>query len=322
MPEINRIVCLDGATLYPMGDPHWAPFAEVAAFEVYDRTAPDEIIERVGGAEMILTNKVVIDAATIAALPALKYIGVLATGYNIVDIAAARAAGITVTNIPAYSTSSVAQLVFALLLSITNRVEYYASENSRGRWAKCPDFSFRDIEWSELAGKTFGIVGLGSIGHAVARIASAFGMKVAVFTSKKASELPDGYTKMDLDELFAAADVLSLHCPLTPGTRNLVDARRLALMKPTAILINTSRGPVVDEQALADALNSGRIYAAGLDVLAQEPPKADCPLLGARNCFITPHIGWASVEARERLMDIAIANVRAFADGSPQNVVN
>ena len=322
MSEINRIVCLDGATLYPADDSRWAEFAQVAPFEVYDRTAPSEVVKRIGNARMVLTNKVVLDAATIAALPDLKYIGVLATGYNVVDIAAARSAGIVVTNIPSYSTDSVAQSVFALLLAITNRVEHYAAENSRGRWAASSDFSYRDIEWCELAGKTFGIVGLGSIGRAVAAIASAMGMRVAVYTSKSASELPDGYVKMELDELFAAADVISFHCPLNPDTFPLVDSRRLALMKPTAILINTSRGPVVDEQALADALNSGKIYAAGLDVLAQEPPKADCPLLGARNCFITPHIAWASSDARTRLMDIAIANVRAFVAGTPKNVVN
>ncbi|MBD5220715.1 MAG: D-2-hydroxyacid dehydrogenase [Bacteroidales bacterium] len=322
MKSINRIVCLDGATLYPADDSRWAPFAAIADFEVYARTAPTELIERIGDAEAILSNKVVIDADTIAALPRLRYIGVLATGYNVVDTAAARAAGIVVTNIPSYSTASVAQTVFALLLAITNRVEHYAAENAAGRWANSPDFSYRDLEWSELAGKTFGIVGLGSIGRAVAAIASAMGMRVAVYTSKAASELPEGFVKMELDELFAAADVLSFHCPLTPETRNLVDARRLALMKPSAIIINTSRGPVVDEQALADALNSGRIYAAGLDVLAQEPPKADCPLLGARNCFITPHLAWASAEARSRLMEIAVANVRAFTEGCPQNVVN
>lgn len=322
MPEISKIVCLDAAAIYPATDERWKAFASVAPIEVFDRTAPSEIVNRAADAQIVLTNKVVLDAETIAALPKLRCIGILATGTNVVDIKAATATGIVVTNIPSYSTASVAQCVFALLLAITNRVEYYASQNIRGRWAEALDFSYTDMEWNELAGKTFGIVGFGHIGSLVARIAAAMGMKVAVYTSKDASELPEGYVKMELDELFAASDVLSLHCPLTPSTHHLVDSRRLALMKPTAIIINTSRGPVVDEQALADALNSGRIFAAGLDVLEQEPPKADCPLLGARNCFITPHIAWASTEARGRLMDIAVANVRAFASGTPRNVVN
>ncbi|MCM1067349.1 MAG: D-2-hydroxyacid dehydrogenase [Muribaculaceae bacterium] len=317
-----KTVCLDGFTVYPADDARWAAFADVCDFEIYDRTDAADIVARAAGADAILTNKVPISADTIAALPDLRYIGVLATGYNIVDVEAARRAGVVVTNIPSYSTMSVAQHVFALLFAITSRVESYAAANAAGRWSSQADFSYRLGEWSELAGKTFGIVGLGNIGGAVARIALALGMKVAVATSKSQSELPEGYTKMEIDELFAASDVLSLHCPLTPGTRGLADSRRLALMKPSAILINTSRGPVVDEQALAEALNSGRLHAAGLDVMCNEPPAADNPLLSARNCFITPHIAWASTEARERLFDIALENLRTFAAGAPLNVVN
>lgn len=317
-----HIVCLDGATLYPADDSRWAVFAEIADFEVYDRTSPDQIIARAADAQMILTNKVPISAETIAALPHLKYIGVLATGYNIIDTQAAREAGIAVSNIPAYSTRSVAQTAIALLLAITNRVEHYARENSRGRWADCPDFSYRDLEWTELAGKTFGVIGFGNTGSATAAIAATLGMNIAVATSKSQQQLPEGYRKMSIDEIFENADVLSLHCPLTPDTAGLVNAARLAKMKPSAILINTSRGPVVDEQALANALNNRTIYAAGLDVLAQEPPAHDCPLLAATNCFITPHIAWASTEARQRLLKIALENARAFINGNPQNIVN
>ncbi|MDE6135154.1 MAG: D-2-hydroxyacid dehydrogenase, partial [Muribaculaceae bacterium] len=316
-----RVVCLDGATLYSANDPRWAGFAGICDFEVYDRTAPSQVIERAAQADMLLTNKVSIGADTIAALPQLRYIGVLATGYNVVDTIAARQAGITVTNIPAYSTRSVAQTAIALLLAITNRVEYYAEQNRHGRWSEAADFSYRDHDWTELDGKLFGVVGFGNTGQATAAIAASLGMRIGVFTSKDESSLPEGYAKMELDRMFAECDVLSLHCPLTESTRSLVDERRLAMMKPSAILINTSRGPVVDEHALANALNSSRIYAAGLDVLSQEPPESTNPLLSARNCFITPHIAWASEEARQRLLEIAIANAEAFINGKPQNVV-
>ncbi|MBD5233468.1 MAG: D-2-hydroxyacid dehydrogenase [Bacteroidales bacterium] len=317
-----KIVCLDGYTLYPAGDARWKDFAEYCDIEVYDRTSPAEIIDRVGDAEMVLTNKVPFDAQTIAALPSLKYIGVLATGYNIVDVAAAARAGITVTNIPSYSTRSVAQQVFALLLAITNRVEEYAIGVAEGKWSSCADFTYRNREWPELAGKTMGIVGFGNIGSAVAAIASAFGMKVALYTSRSQDQLPEGYVKMSLDELFANSDVVSLHCPLTAETRGMVDGRRLALMKPSAILINTGRGPLVDENALATALCEDRLFGAGLDVLTNEPPKPDCPLLSAPNCFITPHVAWASTEARERLFALALGNVAAYLDGNPVNVVS
>lgn len=289
---------------------------------VYDRTSPAELMERAKDAEVLLTNKTVLDAAAIHALPALRYIGVLATGYNIVDIDAARQRGIVVTNIPAYSTDSVAQMVFAHLLNISLRVEHHAEAVRQGRWAACKDFCFWDTPLVELSGKTMGIVGLGHTGMRTARIAQAFGMKVEAWTSKSSLQLPPDIRKAEsLEQLFAQADVLSLHCPLTKDTQGLVNARRLSLMKPTAILVNTSRGPVVDEQALADALNAGRIYAAGLDVLSSEPPRADNPLLRARNCFITPHIAWASTEARQRLMRIAVDNLHAWLDGKPVNNV-
>lgn len=317
------IVILDAATTYPASDEKWKIFESIGSLTVYDRTPydSDEIVSRCKDADAVLTNKVPLSADTLSRLPRLRYVGVLATGYNIVDVSAAAGQGIVVTNIPAYSTASVAQMAFALLLAITNRVEHYAGENRKGRWPACADFSYRDFPLMELAGKTFGVVGLGNTGSATAAIAAAFGMKVAVVTSKEQSQLPDGYVKMDLDELFAKADVVSLHCPLTPSTKHLADTRRLALMKPTAILLNTGRGPLVDEEALAAALNEGRIYAAGVDVLSCEPPKPDNPLLSARNCFVTPHIAWASDEARCRLLDIAYTNLRAFADCTPVNTV-
>lgn len=314
------LVILDAATVYPTGDSRWQSFGDVV---VYDRTPVADIVDRCSGAKMVLTNKVPFDAATIAALPDLKYIGVLATGYNIIDTEAARKSGIVVTNIPAYSTMSVAQQAISLLLAMTNRVADYAAADAKGAWCRCPDFSYRLADWHELAGKTFGIVGLGNTGMATAAIAAALGMNVLAYTSKPQTALPDGYTKAEsLEQLFATADVLSLHCPLTPETRGLVNDRTLALMKSSAIIINTSRGPVVDEDALARALNNGTIAAAGLDVLCQEPPADDCPLIGARNCYITPHIAWASTEARERLFNIALDNVKAFVGGNPINIVN
>ena len=315
-----KIVILDAYGMNP-GDMSWKPLAELGDLVVYDRTSPDDVVNRAAGAEIVLTNKTVIDCAAISKLPDLKYIGVLATGYNVVDIDAARSRGIIVTNIPAYSTASVAQMVFAHLLAITNRVEHYAEDNRAGRWTHCPDFCYWDEPLHELAGKTFGIVGLGNIGQAVSRVALAFGMKVKAFTSKDASQLPEGVTKAGLDELFADCDVVSLHCPLTVDTKHLVNSARLAMMKPTAILINTGRGPLVDDRALADALNSHRIHAAGIDVMTTEPPAFDNPLLSARNCFITPHQAWATAEARARLLDIAAGNIRAYLSGEPRNNV-
>lgn len=315
-----KITILDGYGMNP-GDMSWAPLEELGDLTVYDRTAPEQVLERAAGSEALLTNKTVLTAETLRALPQLRYVGVLATGYNVVDIDAARELGIVVTNIPAYSTDSVVQMVFAHLLAITNRVEHYTDENRRGRWSTNPDFCYWDSPLHELSGKTFGIVGLGNIGMAVSRVARAFGMKVKAYTSKRIEDLPDGVSKADLDELFETSDVVSLHCPLTESTRHLVNADRLAQMKPSAILINTGRGPLVDEKALTEALDSGRIHAAGLDVLSSEPPAADNPLLTARNCFITPHLGWATKEARERLLSIAADNLRGFIAGDIRNNV-
>lgn len=315
-----KITVLDGYGMNP-GDLSWKNLEKLGEVTVYDRTSPEEVIERAKGSEALLTNKTILDNKTLRILPGLKYVGVLATGYNVVDIETARELGIVVTNIPAYSTDSVAQMVFAHLLTITNRVEHYTEENRNGRWSSSPDFCYWDTPLHELAGKTFGIVGLGHIGHTVARIALAFGMKVKAYTSKEASALPAGISKAGLEELFATSDVVSLHCPLTDTTRHLVNAERLSQMKPTAILINTGRGPLVDEQALADALNNGTIQAAGVDVLTNEPPRPDCPLLSAKNCYITPHLGWATKEARERLMDIAVDNLDCFIKGNIKNNV-
>ena len=315
-----KIVVLDGYGLNP-GDMSWSGFEALGELVVYDRTSPSELMERAADAEVLITNKTLITAENMEALPCLKYIGVLATGYNVVDIDAAKAHRIVVTNIPAYSTPSVAQMVFAHLLNITQRVDYYANENKQGRWTKNVDFCYWDTPLMELEGKKMGIVGFGNIGQATGRIAQAFGMEVCVYTSKPQFALPSGVKKMELDTLFAECDVISLHCPLTPETKELVNASRLKLMKPTAILINTGRGPLVNEQDLADALNQGVIAAAGLDVLSVEPSTADNPLLGAKNCFITPHIAWATKEARNRLMDIAVNNLKSYQKGDIINNV-
>ena len=313
-----KIVVLDGYCLNP-GDLSWEAMGSLGDLQVYDRTSPSELLERAEGAEVLITNKTLISDKDMDALPELKYIGVLATGYNVVDVEAAKKKGIVVTNIPAYSTHSVAQMVFAHILNITQRVEHYACLNRQGKWSDSADFSYWDTELIELDGKWMGIVGYGNIGQATARIALAFGMKVAVYTSKPQSELPEGIIKMDLDQLFSTCDVVSLHCPLTLLTKEMVNAKRLNLMKPNAILINTGRGPLVNEQDLADALNEGRIMAAGIDVLSIEPADPSNPLLSARNCFITPHIAWATKEARTRLMQIAVSNLKEFLNG---NVVN
>lgn len=315
-----KITVLDGYGMNP-GDLSWDELNKLGDVTVYDRTSPSELMERAKDADVLLTNKVVLDAHTLRALPKLKYVGVLATGYNVVDVKAAKELGIVVTNIPAYSTDSVAQMVFAHLLNITQRVEHYTEENRKGRWTDNPDFCYWDTPLTELAGKTIGIIGLGHTGSATARIARAFGMKVKAFTSKDESSLPEGVEKASLDDIFTTADVVSLHCPLTDSTKELVNADRLKQMKPTAILINTGRGPLVNEQELADALNNSTIYAAGIDVLSSEPPKPDNPLLNAKNCFITPHVAWATKEARERLMDIAVSNLHSFLSGKPVNIV-
>lgn len=318
-----KIVVLDGFT-ENSGDLTWNGLTELGEVTVYDRTAPEEIVGRASDAEVVLTNKVIIDRAVVEQLPRLRYIGVLATGYNVVDLGAAKERGIVVTNIPAYSTMSVAQMVFAHILNITNQVVQHSHQVMEGRWQKSPDFCFYDKTLMELDGKTLGIVGVGNTGKAVARIASAMGMRVIALSSKSADALNQmGIEKVrDRKELFCNSDIVSLHCPLTEDTRHIVCKETLSLMKPSAILINTGRGPLVDEQALADALNNGLIQAAGVDVLEQEPPRNGSPLIGAKNCYITPHIAWATLAARQRLMDIAVANVKAFCEGKPQNVVN
>lgn len=315
-----KIVALDGYAANP-GDLSWDELKALGECVIYDRTAPEEVLERAADAEVVLTNKVVITAEMMAALPQLKYIGVMATGYNIVDIDAARERGIIVTNIPSYSTDSVAQMVFAHILNIAQQVQHHSEAVHQGRWTASKDFCFWDTPLIELRGKKIGIVGLGHTGYTTARIAIGFGMEVYAYTSKSSFQLPPEIKKMELDQLFSECDIISLHCLLTDKTRELVNAARLKQMKPTAILINTGRGQLVNEQDLADALNNGQIYAAGLDVLSQEPPKADNPLLTARNCYITPHIAWASAAARERLMGILLDNLKGYMEGKVINNV-
>jgi len=320
-----KVVILDGYTVTQQ-DLSWKELEkalETAGAELitYDRTSAEETAARCHDAEAVLTNKVMMTADIIAALPHLRYIGVLATGYNVVDIEAARRRGIIVTNIPAYSTASVAQLVFAHLLNVTNSVAHYADENP-SRWPLSPDFLWMDTPLTELAGKTFGIYGLGNIGTAVARIAQAFGMKVIAVTSQQQEALPMGIEKVTWETALREADVLSLHCPLTPETRAMINTATLAMMKPTAILINTGRGPLISEQDVAQALHDNRLAAYCADVLSTEPPAADNPLLSAPRCYLTPHIAWATHEARERLIATATANLKAFIDGQPVNVVN
>ena len=315
-----KTVILDGYTADP-SSLSWKPLEEIGTLTVYERTKPEETIERAKDAEIVLTNKVLIKRQEISQLPKLKYIGVLATGYNVVDLEAAHERGIIVTNVPAYSTESVAQMVFSHLLTVTNRTEHYAIQNREGKWTSSPDFSYWDTQLTELAGKTFGIVGLGNIGQRVAAIDNAFGMSVVAYTSKKTEELPPYIGKRSMNQLLAESDVLSLHCPLTPDTKQLINRQTLQQMKPSAILINTGRGPLINDQDVADALNANRLRAFCADVLTDEPPKADNPLLKCENAYITPHIAWASCEARVRLVDVAINNVRAFIQGKPQNVV-
>jgi glycerate dehydrogenase len=315
-----NIVVLDGHTLNP-GDLSWDDLRALGSCVIHDRTPAGEVVARARGAEMVLTNKTVLSRSHIEQLPGLRYIGVLATGFNVVDHSAAAERGIPVTNVPAYGTRSVAQTTMALLLELTQRAGHHAHTVRAGRWTRCPDFCYWDFPLVELDGLTLGVVGFGRIGRAVAELGTAFGMRVLAFNpAPKAS--PETVEWTDLETLFARSDVVSLHCPLTPQTRHLVNAARLELMKPTAFLLNTSRGPLVDEAALAAALRSGRIAGAALDVLAVEPPPADNPLLEAPNCLITPHIAWATHAARSRLLQTAIGNVRAFLAGQPQNVVN
>lgn len=314
-----NIVVLDGFTMNP-GDLSWDELAELGSLKVYDRTSAGQVLERAKDAEAILTNKTVIDAASLRSLPKLKYVGVLATGYNVVDINVARELDIVVTNIPAYSTESVAQMVFAHILNITHRVGRYSDEARSGVWSRQADFSYTNSPLMELCGKKIGIVGFGNTGSATARIAVAFGMEVLAYTSKPQSALPAGVTKADsIDDIFRMSDIVSLHCPLNKETSEIANAAHLSLMKKSAILINTGRGGLVNEQDLADALRENRIKAAGLDVMVNEPPREDNPLLKLDNCFITPHIAWATYEARVRLMNQTVKNLRSFIEG---NIIN
>ena len=318
--EAARIVVLDGFALNP-GDLSWDGLQTLGECEIYDRTPLAETVERARDATIVVTNKAPLSREFIADLPKLQYIGVTATGFNIIEVAAARERGILVTNVPIYGTRSVAQMVFAHLLSLSQHVTDHARSVREGRWTGAIDWCFWDFPLVELEGLTMGIVGFGRIGRAAAELANAFGMKV-IATSRSATEVPEYVELVELEKLFRDSDVVSLHCPLTRDTENLVNAERLALMKPTAFLLNTSRGQLVDEAALAAALNEGRIAGAGADVLSQEPPAADNPLLSAKNCQITPHIAWATRSARSRLLATSVENVAAFLAGNPQNVVN
>lgn len=316
-----NIVVLDGHTLNP-GDLSWKQLEALGHCAVHPRSGPDEIPARARDAEIVLTNKALLDADTIQTLPRLRYIGVLATGYNVVDLDAATRRGVPVTNVPAYGTDSVAQMTFALLLELTRQVGRHARSVRDGNWSRNPDFCYWETPLVETTGLSFGIIGFGSIGKAVAAIARAFGMRVLISVRTPPDPVPDGIEVVDQETLFRRSDVVSLHCPLTDATRHLVNARTLAWMKPTAYLLNTGRGPLVDEPALAEALASGRLAGAGLDVLSVEPPPPDHPLIDAPNCVVTPHIAWAARAARQRCLDIAVENVRHFLEGTPRNVVN
>ncbi|HEV3112532.1 MAG TPA: D-2-hydroxyacid dehydrogenase [Candidatus Binataceae bacterium] len=317
-----KIVVLDGYTLNP-GDLSWDGLRTIGEVEVFERTAEDLILTRAAEAEIVFTNKTPLSAQSLRQLKKLRYIGVLATGYDVVDIRAARELDIPVTNIPIYGTASVAQFTFALILELCHPPAIHAAATRAGEWSRCPDFSFWKTPLVELAGKTMGIIGLGRIGRRVGDIAVAMGLRVIAADEVKGAtpDWPD-FRWCEVDELLAQADIVSLHCPLLPQTRGIINAASLARMKPSAILINTSRGPLVVDQDLADALNSGRLASAAVDVLSVEPPAADNPLLRARNCIVTPHIAWATKEARTRLLDTAIANLRAFLEGDQVNVVN
>lgn len=314
-----KICILDGYTLNP-GDLSWAAIEALGECHIYERTAPEEVVNRASGAVVLLTNKVVISEEIMSQLPELKYVGVLATGYNVVDIEAARKRGIVVTNIPAYSTMSVAQMVFAHLLNIAVSVEHY--NMNKESWVNSKDFCYYDTNLIELAGKTMGIVGLGNTGMATAKIALAFGMNVIAVTSKPKEELPEGIEPVGYDMLFSDSDVISLNCPLTEKTKGLVNADNLKKVKPTAIIINTGRGPLVVDADVADALNNGKLAAFAADVMTVEPPASDNCLMSAKNVFLTPHIAWATKEARQRLMAIAADNISGFISGNPVNIVN
>lgn len=316
-----NIVVLDGFGLNP-GDLYWEGFYNLGDVKLYDRTPADKIVERIGEAEIILTNKTPITADTMDKTK-VKYIGVLATGYNVVDTAAAKERGITVTNVPAYSTASVAQMVFAHILEICQQVGLHDNAVKEGEWCSSPDFCFWKKPLIELDGKVMGIIGYGRIGQAVGKVAEAFGMKVLAYSPRRRAELESNNMKyVELEELLAESDIISLHCPLFENTKDIINKDTIAKMKERVIIINTSRGPLVNEQDLAEALNSGRVYAAGIDVVSEEPIKESNPLLKAKNVFITPHIAWAPREARERLMNIAVENLQGFLSGKAINVVN
>lgn len=315
-----KIVVLDAYTLNP-GERKWEELEELGEVVVHDRTSPMDIVRRAQGAEAVLTNKTVLDGFILNQLPALKYIGILATGYNVVDLEVARQRGIVVTNIPAYGTLSVAQMAIAHLLNITQRVGHYANEVHNGVWSAQRDFCYWNTPLVELAGKKMGIVGFGNTGQATARIAEALGMDILVYTSKPKKMLPKKYQKVKLNDLFSMSDVVSLHCPLTSENKEMVNSFRLSLMKQGAILINTSRGGLIDEKALEQALLSGKLLGAGLDVLSSEPASPSNPLLKLKNCFITPHIAWATRESRMRLMNQAVKNLKAWMEGNTINNV-
>ena len=316
-----KIVALDGYTLNP-GDLSWAPIEKMGELTVYERSSPEEVVERCRDADIILTNKALVNAAAIRALPALRYIGVTATGYNVVDINAAKERGIPVSNAAGYSSPSVAQHVFSLLLALCTRTEAHAESVTAGDWSRSRDFCYWLQSPVELSGKTMGIVGLGQIGKATARIALGMGMQVIASHKHPKRDAMEGVRFTDLETCFRESDVISLHCPLNDQNKEFVNEALLSLMKPTAYLINTSRGPLLNENEVADALNNGIIAGAGLDVLSNEPPAGDNRLIGAKNCLITPHIAWASKASRQRLMDIVAANIHAFREGNPVNIVN
>jgi len=316
-----KIVVLDGYTLNP-GDLTWDEISALGELEVYERTAPNEIIERASGADAIFTNKVIITREIMEALRELKFIGVLATGYNVVDTEAASDEGIVVTNIPAYSTQSVAQLVFAHILNFARQVYLHGRQVRQGAWTGHRDFCFWSSPQVELSGKVLGIIGFGRIGQAIAKIGDAMGMQVIFQNHRKKEDIPAYAKQVSLEELLRRSDYVSINCPLTADNKGFINKDTLALMKPEAFLVNTGRGPLINEQDLADALNSGKIAGAGLDVLSVEPPEDGNPLLTARNCFITPHIAWATREARVRLLNIAASNLKSFMKGQPENRVN
>jgi glycerate dehydrogenase len=316
-----KIVVLDGYTLNP-GDISWNSLKQLGEVIIYDRTSAEKIVERSKDAEILLTNKTPLDAAALSQLPLLQYIGVLATGYNVIDVSKATELGITVSNVPGYGTDSVVQLTFALLLELCNHVQEHSDVVRNGKWSRSPDFSFWDYPLTELAGKTIGIIGFGNIGKKVADIATAFGMNILA-TSKTQTDQPQhsNFKWADIDDLLINSDVVSLHCPLLPETKGLINKERLQKMKRSAFLLNTSRGPLVADKDLAEALNSGIIAGAGLDVLSIEPPPENNSLFKAKNCIITPHIAWATKESRQRLMNIADDNVKAFINGNPVNII-